>query len=251
MKVICFSFLLILGFFGSLVYADLDREEELQASLEPLFVSLGSVCEPAHMLNFCELRKSAFPFDWIVSFDGEALIEMLENGFENFFNDEYYVPYGPAGHLLNTRYHLEFLHEGNFNQQYEENLEKLKQKYQRRINRFKLLGNYQGKVYFIRSAYVYSMTDPHRFYKFEDNLEISEEYSLRLYQTLKLVFPELDFDLLIINTCEGESFQEPKKIDDHVRIFRAYPHLEQSKKIENYKTFFNKLIHARIDNSLS
>lgn len=243
MKSICFCILCIFEFSCALVHADTDRENELHATSEPLFVSLGSMCEPAHMLRFCELRRSAFPFDWIISFDGEAIIEMLENGFEIFFEDEYFVPYGPAGHLLHTHYHLEFLHEGDFNRQFEANLEKLKQKYQRRIHRFKLLKHHLGKVFFIRYAYVYSMTDPHRFYKFKDNLEISEEYALRLYQTLKFIFPALDFDLLIINCCEGESFEEPKKICDHVSIFRANPYLEQSKKIENYKAFFNKLLN--------
>lgn len=240
---ICFCSLFIFGF--TCVFADSanSREEEFQMSDEHLFVSLGSICEPAQMLRFCKLRKKAYPFDWIVSMDGEALIEMLENDFKDFFNDEFFVPFGPAGHLLHTHYHLEFLHEGDFNHQFAANLERLKQKYQRRIARFKSLENCQYKVFFIRNAFVYSTTDPHRFYKFPDNLEISEEYALRLYQALKFVFPKLNFDLLIINCGDEEGLIEQKKLGEHLRIFRANPYFEQSKKIENYNVFFNKIIN--------
>lgn len=220
------------------------REEVFQTSQDPLFVSLGSTCEPAHMLRYCELRKFAFPFDWIVSFDGEALIEMLRNDFKNFLKDEYFVPYGLAGHLLNTYYHLEFLHEGDFNQEFDENLEKLKHKYVRRIDRFKSLKYYRGKVFFIRYAYLYSTTDPNRFYKFEDNLEISKEYALRLHRSLKCIFPNLDFELIIINRSESDRFQEQEKAGIHVRMFTVYPNLELSKKIENYTDFFHTLING-------
>lgn len=224
------------------VFCSVFAQETSDNKKKCLFVSLGSVCEPAHMLRFCELREKTFPFDWIVSMDGEALIEMLENDFKDLFRDEYFVPFGPAGHLLQTYYHLEFLHDGDFNHQFEANLEKLKQKYQRRIARFKQLDNYEGKVFFIRFAYAYSMNDPHRFFKFEENLEITERHALRLHKALKFIFPNLDFHLLIINCCDGKSFQEPKRLNDSVRIFRANPYLEQSQKIDSYRAFFNAIL---------
>lgn len=198
MMKLLFLFLLISPF----VHAEV--EDEFPLNDELLFVSLGSTCEPAHQLRFCDLRKAAFPFDWIVSFDGEAVISLLENDFRGLLNDEYFVPYGTAGHLLQTLYHLEFLHEGNFNSAYEYQLEVLKEKYQRRVERFRSLGDYSGKVIFLRCAFKYSLTDPHRFYKFEDNIEISEEYALKLYQSLSKFFPQLDFDLIILNNGEQE-----------------------------------------------
>lgn len=243
-KIYHIIFFFILFFSGTVSALDQEIEDIIEeVPKTPLFISLGSFCEPAHMLKFCGLRKRSFPFDWIISFDGEALIEILENGFKDFLNDDYFMPYGPAGHLLHTYYHLEFLHEGNFNQEYAATLKKLKEKYHRRIARFKHLKFYRGKVFFVRNANVYSVTDPHRFYKFEDNLEISEEYAMKLYQALKSVFPRLDFELIIINYGDGENIKEQKKLCEHVRIFRANFHWEQSKKIEKYKVFFNQLMN--------
>lgn len=238
-----FFFILCIFRLSSLIASDENMEDEsFLISSDPLFVSLGSTCEPAQMLKSCELRKCSLPFDWIVSLDGEALIEILENDFKNFLNEECFQPYGPAGHLLHTYYHLEFLHEGDFNRQFETNLAQLKIKYQRRIERFRSLKNYQGKVFFIRNAFIYSMTDPHRFFRSQDNLEISEEYALRLYQALKYFFPMLHFDLIIINCRDGESFTSSKNIAEHVRIIKSNPLLDQDKKIENYKIFFNELL---------
>lgn len=237
-----FIFLLLASFSNLALHANPESEEDLLSGNELVFVSLGSMCDPAHQLKFCDLRKAAFPFDWIISFDGEALISILDNDFKGFLSDEYFVPYGPAGHLAQTLYHLEFLHEGDFNIAYENNLKVLKEKYQRRIDRFRSLRTYPGKVIFIRSAYKYSTTDPHRFYKFEENLEISEEFTLKLYQALYHFFPELDFDLIILNTGEQGDFEEQKQIDNHIKMFRA-PNIDDLQtKIDIYKIFFNHLI---------
>jgi hypothetical protein len=208
----------------------------------PLFISLGSQCEPAHMLRFCDLRKKAFPFDWIVSFDGNALIEILNDDFKHFLNDAFFLSYGPAGHLLHSYYHLEFLHDGNFNgEHFVPLLHKLKNKYQRRIERFRQLAHYKQKVFFIRAAYQYSTTDPHRYYKFEDNIEISDEYSLRLYNALKQRFPDLDFALIIINNHNRDTIEEEKTLSPNLIKYLANPNQDNQLKINAYKKFFEKL----------
>lgn len=237
------ALLIIVLHIGSFAFSlQSEGNEELQHSDEALFVSLGSFCEPTHMLRFCDRRKAAFPFDWIISFDGEAVIEMLQNGFDDFFNDVHFLSFGPAGALLQNRYHLEFLHDGNFNHQFAVQFEELKQKYKRRIDRFYSLRSYPGKVYFMRNANIHSTTDPHRFFRCSSNLEITDDYALRLYEVLKCVFPDLDFDLLIVNPSDGNSLVEQKVIFDHVRIFNVSPYLEQSQKIEAYRAFFDRII---------
>jgi hypothetical protein len=242
------SFLLLLLFtlslFNSANCEPFELEENATDELPqgPLFISLGSYCEPAHMLRFCNLRKKAFPFDWVISFSGESLIEILNDDFTHFLNDAFFLSYGPAGHLLHSYYHLEFLHEGNFNGgQFIPLIEKLKPKYQRRIERFRQLSQYKEKVFFIRSAYQYSTTDPHRYFKFEDNIEISDEYSLRLYNALVKRFPHLNFSLIIINSHNNDSIEEEKKLLPNLIKFRANPNQDNQLKIDAYKKFFEKL----------
>lgn len=234
-------FLSFLCLFICLFTAADEIDDNFSMDSELLFVSLGSVCEPAHLLRFCELRKAAFPFDWIISFDGETVIEMLKHDFLYFFDDEYFTAFGPAGHLLHTYYHLEFLHEGNFNSQFEEKLLSLKEKYQRRIERFRSLKDYPGKVIFLRCSYPYSMTDPHRFYHFKENLELSEEYTIRLFEALKKYFPDLDFHLVILNQTGSENFEQ-REIAPNIFLFKTPLIDDLQKKIEAYKIFFAELI---------
>jgi|GEM_PF-1115852 len=206
---------------AALCYAeieDLDHIPLNEMSQEPLFISLGSHCEPAHALRLGGLRKAAFPFDWIISFDGEALIEILQEDFRHFLEDEYFLSFGPAGHLLHSYYHLEFLHEGDFNVNFLEQLQELKSKYQRRIDRFRKLNNYSGEIVFIRSSYEFSVTDPHRCYKFEDNVEISDAYAFKLHEALKKYFPNLKYKLIIINKLDHEGVEEIKLSESLFKI---------------------------------
>lgn len=233
-------FLLCLARWGHAEIEDLGDTLPAECIGEPLFVSLGSHCEPAHMLRACGLRKVAFPFDWIVSFDGEALIELLEEDFANFFYLPSFVPYGPAGHLLHTYYHLEFLHEGDFGgDQFLFNMEKLQAKYERRIARFRSLSIYPGRVFFIREAYEGSMSDPHRYFRSKENLEISEAYALRLFNALQERFPLLDFSLLIINHAAQDIVTIEREVSPRLLMVRANP--SSPEKVAAYTVFFREV----------
>ena len=171
------------------------------------------------------------------------MLELLENNFDDLFDVANYFPFGPAGALIETNYHLEFLHDGNFNHNFAAQFENLRNKYTRRIDRFKSLEGYKGKVVFIRNSNVYSTTDPHRYYKFESNIEITDEYALRLYGVLQNVFPSLDFDLAIINCGNVDGIVEEKQIAEHVRVYRTDPYIsDNARKIENYLKFFHKIM---------
>lgn len=177
-----------------------------------LFVSLGSTCVPANFTRVCNVRTASFPFDWILSPDEEKVIEILEDDFSHFFNREYLVrddhflqnvfnvPTN-GNVLLNTYYHLEFLHEeGNWSAHYLSTMENFKKRYERRIARFRNLKNFPGKVFFIRAADHVPKTQ--RFFRKSEN--ISEEQALCLSNTLKKYFPNLDFSLLVLNFKEDE-----------------------------------------------
>ena len=206
-----------------------------------LFVSLGSYCAPASLTRSCGLRKAAFPFDWNISMDGEKLIEILDQGFLHFLNPNYLVPLSPTT-LLNTYYRLEFVHDGNWDEEhYADFMPLLQSKYQRRIERFKQLNTYKGKVFFLRAAYIYSVEDPHRFYHCEENIEITEEYSLRLYKALGELFPDLDFHLIVINNHEDPCVRTEINLHDRLTMVRA-PALDEEVMIEAYRVFFADLI---------
>ena len=225
-------------FSSSLLYAvntkdsNLGGNIEQEISQEPLFVSLGSTCITAHMHRECGIRKAAFPFDWIISFDGEKLIDILKEGFLHFLNPDVLKVSGQA--LLNHYYRLEFLNEGDW-EDANYDIRTFSEKCHRRINRFKQLANYQGKVFFVRTACPHSLSDPHRIWKVKENIEITCEYADRLHKALKKCFPELDFEL-IIRYESGFLIEEQQP--DGILMVRI------DGTIESYKEFYFKLLNG-------
>ncbi|WP_158227807.1 DUF1796 family putative cysteine peptidase [Estrella lausannensis] len=187
-------------------------EKEIEAgidfeSTEPLFISLGSICRTASSLKEQGLRKASFPFDWYLSVDGEKMIEIIKDDFRYFFNRKYLTPF-VTGVLLNTYYHFEFSHEGIWaNGLVNDQFIKFYEKYYRRIERFRKLGQYQGKLFFVRSAWPLS-THPNYAFSDQGNLDISLEYAERLHTTLQSRFPKSDVYLIIQNGRAGEQDDE-------------------------------------------
>jgi hypothetical protein len=210
---------------------------------DPLFVSLGSVCEVAHALKGCGVRKESFPFDWITSIDSEKFLQIIEEDFAQFFDESCLCPARKdPWPLLHTCYRLEFLHEGMFREDlYAASMEKFQAKYQRRVERFRKLADYPGKVVFLRTAYPHSLTDPHRYYSCADNVEINDEYAWRLYRALLNLFPQLDFTLLIINSYEGNDVCEEKRLNDRLIKVKSNPGLEAAVKWRAYEKYFDSL----------
>ena len=176
-------------------HGDNDVEEQTTG---PAFVSLGSFCGPATMIKSAGYRIASFPFDWMLTTDGEGIIRILEDNFEHFFDDRYLVTH-KGGLLTHTYYHLLFSHEGNWQgENYYLKMPEFKERFHRRIRRFQELNNYPGKVVFIRS---YWPPSDHHSVVFPDkgNSDITEEYTFRLNKTLSKLFPNLNFILVIMN----------------------------------------------------
>ena len=53
-----------------------------------LYIPFGSSCTIAYQLEKHKLRKSSYPFDWILS-DEKAIYNILNNEFKNFIDQEY------------------------------------------------------------------------------------------------------------------------------------------------------------------
>lgn len=242
LKVFVISIALMSTVNGDLETIGGDDVDISECNQETLFVSLGSYCAPASLARSCGHRRAAFPFDWNITLDGEKLIEILNDNFLNFLNEEYLIPWGGAT-LLNTYYHIEFVHDGSWEgTDFSLYMPILQSKYKRRIERFKKLKEHRGHVFFMRSAYVHSITDNHRFYKIKENIEISEDYALRLHETLKKKFPTLNFTLIIINNHEHECVKVEKRIYDTLLMVRAAPAFEKPVMQASYDIFFNELL---------
>ena len=207
--------------------------------MEIKYISLGSTCESAHCLKKY-LRNEAYPFDWITTIDSEKFIKIIEDDFKFFLDVNCLLVVNKDPFILiNNQYNIEFLHEGMFNKEFFfVNMKKLQEKYNRRIERFRNLKNFTGKVIFFRHSYKYSVSDPWRIFKCNDNLEISDSYSINLYNSLKKYFDKLNFTLIIINNHNENNIVEEKIIHENLIKIKCNTDLELEVKSELYKKYF-------------
>lgn len=203
------NFLLAVGVFISYLLTQLQSDEI------PLIVGLGSWCHTATAVKKCGLRKAAYPFDWLAFPSHESLVKLLDEDFQ-FFTDEklmikvFDFPDSPNT-LKNTYYNILFHHDtphpyDNRTDQksYEEHIEAIQNKYARRINRFRALRFYSGKVFFIRHPH---WENPEEFKK-------NRQQAQELRDALFRYFPDLDFTLVIVNS----TYQNTAPIENLERV---------------------------------
>lgn len=209
------------------------------------FVPLGSACGPAHILKDCGLRKSAYPLDWVVSGNPDALIEMISNNFRFFLDEDYLLPIGSPAILLNTHYQLEFFHDGEFSPDlYKISLANFKKKYARRIDRFNRLGNLDKKVFFIRESLPPIKFDMQRRFACAESAEMSPYDAKRLRDALRVKFPNLDFSLIVFNHSLDDEPEIRVTQNDEKDIYIVFVKVQADykKMIEIYQSFYQQLI---------
>jgi hypothetical protein len=141
------------------------------------YIPIGNNCAPTWYLQKIGYRNFAFPFDWTVTPINSA-IEILNNDFEDFFNLDNLIFLPSTKRLLfkndednpelvddiitpvyDKKYHILFVHDFSENAKLE--YIKVKEKYMRRVERFKkLLKNKNKKIIFI-----YDNTQPNEWQK--------------------------------------------------------------------------------------
>ena len=183
-------------FFVPLQAIDFNEEgQQVSDEKEPLFVSLGYFCHIAIATRDVGLRKTAMPFDWLVTAHYQGLIDVLNDRFEHFTDINCFAKQKGKIAPLNKYYRFGFPHDFNPNNLSEEEEKaqwlKFKNKYDRRIERFLNLNNYKGKVFFIRNFWSQPAEGTHG--EFENNTQ----YSKGLREALDRLFPSLDFTLII------------------------------------------------------
>ncbi len=166
---------------------------------KPLYISLGGACAPAINLRNLGLRTQAYPFDWIIS-PFESLYQALNEDFKYFLEDTRIVPKKTG---VIDHYHFYFTHdwqkkslapdESIIHPDWEKSLPAVKEKYQRRIDRFRKACRGSETVYFIRAEY------------------ITQEQAIKLRGLFRTKYPTLYFLLIVFNN--SEDFKEPWHID--------------------------------------
>ena len=194
-KKINLSIIILLAFFNTCVFG------------KKIAISLGQSCGPAMQLRVSlsrhyGIRDQAFPFDWLITpFD--ALYKCLQEDFVNFLNPAYLSLYNHASHctgILDSYYGLRFIHDfptidapdtagdgptfgGFIVTNFLDYLDPIKEKYERRIARFRKTLSGTDEIIFIRDI-------------------ITKQQSILLYNLIKSYYPTLNFTLVVVDSTE-------------------------------------------------
>ncbi len=155
-----------------------------------LVISLGIRCLPAAQIERYGLRSGAYPFDWNDTGFG-SLVLVLQDDFRDFFAKEN-IKEQPYPHLctdgrivtstrvIESKYNIALMHDfssfSNIVREYED----VKQKYERRINRFYEVLLSGKHIYFIRHL-------------------ITKKQAIQLTELLDRKFPSLNYTLVAID----------------------------------------------------
>lgn len=193
-------------------------EGDLSFSKPYMFISLGHNCWQAQATRrpeerqdlkdgaiesrstrFHGLRDAAFPFDWLFTLDVDKLVLCLDEHFKHFLDESCFVRDGGQSHITNVYYDFKFTHDWPFHwatpvndERHRAQLDYIKEKYERRIDRFNSLKNYKGKVFFMRS------------------FEYASDYQYgpqKIRDALRRYFPDLNLTLVIVNRTDISIFQ--------------------------------------------
>jgi hypothetical protein len=179
---------------SSLFFCFITQTEQL-ASFGKI-ISLGSDCEVATQLNKYKLRHEAYPFDWMRTYVFSKLTQLIQNNFAHFLHGPLLV----KGHhsVTNKLYFMAFVHDfpTRENPSYErldeefagiiipnfvQFLPQVREKYARRIARFKKALYSNEPILFIRSQHI----QPHEAAEF--------------VQLISRLNPKLNFTLAVVS----------------------------------------------------
>lgn len=160
-------------------------------------ISLGFFCSVSSEMEKIGLRGASYPFDWVIS-DFKSVIECIENDFDDFLNYNNIVQYeNERSYYYDKKYKIHFYHDFSKYIDLNTQLDNVKSKYDRRIERFK--NDIKESTLFLR--YIESNIEL-------DYIEKNYEYIIRL---LKKFNSENEL-ILIANNDISSSFLKIYKV---------------------------------------
>lgn len=164
-------------------------------------ISLGCNCTTAQFLNDMKLRKISCPYDWVVTYDLQTVIETIKTEFFMYYPEDKHVnTYGI------TLPHIE-------------KSEESKQQTIKRCSRFIDILKSNKKILFVRKSHaLLDHGNTKHELKYNESTKNEFEILSELHLFLKTNFPNLFFNLIWIPMCPcyDKKLDEIKSKNDHV-----------------------------------
>lgn len=210
-------------------------------------ISLGSFCSPALEIERFGFRDFSYPFDWVLSKSFMSVLKLIQTNFEDFIPDELYQVEDARYIYVNKKMNIWFVHDFDEWSPLCEQIEVVRDKYARRIQRFNEA---------IRQETIFL-----RYIENNDELNyVNENYSsirnyLRTYNKENEIIFIANFDLKRTNDFEIPIYYVYKDIDDSVArsFLNQLPQLVEmlyecyysKEAIKNNSNFYKKKIKKK------
>ena len=128
--------------------------------MERIYIPIGCDCEATYWCADNKFRKDAYPFDWLVS-PLSSICDIIKNDFVGFLEDPYilrtnhrqlYIDKGKRmslTHVYCKKSKLFFIHDFRSRNDFTFELNLVREKFNRRIQRFKDVCNSKNEVIFV------------------------------------------------------------------------------------------------------
>ena len=205
------------------------------------FISLGYFCSIASELERIGLRDCSSPFDWIIS-DWKGIEKAIITKFENFLvYENMYQDKNNYAHYEDKNYGFKFFHDFSKYKSLDSQLYNVKQKYQRRIERF--FENIKEPTLFIR--YISSENGDEELRYIERNYKIINDMIKGYNENNEICFiANSDIYSEILNVFyvdkDNGDLVARKPFDKNEKLFNYFNSFEFSNKSENLIRYRNK-----------
>lgn len=212
-------------------------------------IALGERCSTAWALRDLSLQAETMPFDWNGNHDEnktgkgglKGRVDLIENHFEKYFELEDlesrplppHMAESEHGVVTNRRTGLRYAHDFYKDQPLSENYQTVKEKYDRRVERFYRTMKISDRVMFV-------------FLTLEEGYE--DDYLVQQHRRLKGIFPNVRIDMLcLMQNCNFNptDYEKINIADGLLKINGNFKYSEASDNVErlrgNMKLYFGIL----------
>lgn len=178
-----------------------------------VIIPIGSICKTSQNLRNLKLQNESLPFDWILTLDINQVKDMLSSHFAGFLeqeNMEYKDKESEQTDIyMDTKTNIGFWHDFPHDVPLNESYDKIKQKYNRRIDRlFKLIDQSHDILFFrtntIRPESGYSLKEI-----IYPKAQEPDEKIIKWVEDIRKLFPHKNISLLEVSVFnEPHEFQK-------------------------------------------
>lgn len=201
-----------------------------------MIIPIGRFCGIVIQLKRLGLRRSAYPFDWMVS-DLNMICDCIRDDFKDFFDVE---PEDHAGALNNIYYMVKKYKNKNKGigfPHHDMSKPEIKTTFYRRIDRWKeILSTSIEKIIFAHTTFHLDMNEVNRF-----------------ITTIQEYYPKLNFHVIIIHEFSDENVDSLEKEYVHqiekqelFTIYNIHMKIQQQAIVESSNKFYDTIFQSYI-----